>query len=216
MAGMSSSKIQFDRLTIVGVGLIGGSIARAAKARGIVRTVTGNGRNRARLESARECGVIDEIAIAPSEMSNSDLIIVCTPVDQIADDVCKLLDATRSPTLITDVGSVKSAILHKVQQQSSEAARFIGGHPLAGSHLTGFENADPQLYEDRTCVLTPAPRNKIEAVEALRRFWTSLGMRVINISADEHDRILALTSHLPHLAASALAGIIDEEFLDFA
>jgi prephenate dehydrogenase len=117
---------------------------------------------------------------------------------------------------VTDAGSVKGAILRAVESTTSDARRFVGAHPLAGSHLAGFEHADAELYQDRLCVLTPASDSASEAVRKVRAFWEGLGMRVREMSADDHDRVLAITSHLPHLAAAAVALLAQPEDLQFA
>lgn len=161
-------------------------------------------------------GVIDEFGTEPSSLQNADLVVICTPVDQIARDVEMVLDAVSDTALVTDAGSVKEAIADAAIRNSPHSARYIPAHPLAGSHLTGFENAMPNLYENRMCVITPTRENRADDVAAVHRFWRGLGMRTCEMSAQEHDRILALTSHLPHLAAAVVAGLVDESMLEFA
>lgn len=213
---MKTADFQIDQLAIYGVGLIGGSLAAAARARGIARTVIGYGRNPARLEAARAAGIIDEVATDLSQLSGAAVVVVCTPVDLLAGDIIDVLEKTPDTTLVTDVGSVKRPIVNQVSEKTAAAARYIGAHPLAGSHLKGFENSDPQLYEDRLCIMTPGPHHNPESTEMVRQFWQAIGMRVSETTPEEHDRILALTSHLPHLAASAVAAVVDDKLLDFA
>ncbi|MCA8997121.1 MAG: prephenate dehydrogenase [Planctomycetaceae bacterium] len=213
---MVDSQTQFARLVVVGVGLIGGSIALAAKTRGIAKEVFGIGRNQERLAAAKERGVIDFYVTELSELSTADLVVICTPVNRIAKDVITALDALPADCLVTDAGSIKESLVHAVEEAQPENGRFLGAHPLAGSHQTGFENADPALYNGRLCVVTPTSTTHPNTVERVEGFWKALGMRVERMSPAEHDRVLAMTSHLPHLAASALAGLVDEEMLSFA
>ena len=213
---MPESEIQFETIAIVGVGLIGGSIALAARERGICKSVIGVGRNPQRLQHAIDLGVIDESVTSCSELVGVDLVIVCTPVDRIVEDVRTCFASTPESTLITDAGSVKSNICREIHELPNSAERFIGSHPLAGSHQSGFENADASLYANRKCVLTPWEDSSKHLIEAMSQFWSRLGMQVHSLSPEEHDRILGLTSHLPHLGASAIAGLIDDVSVDFA
>lgn len=216
-SNMTHLNSEFARVAIVGVGLIGGSIALAARKWGGAETVIGYGRNRDRLAAAQNRGVIDEIATTPEALRNADLIVVCTPVDRIAEDVLTILRATDgTPALVTDAGSVKNKLQQAVDTEYS-CERYIGAHPLAGSHHTGFEHASANLFLTRMCIVSPRDYPEISP-EASRicRFWEQIGMKVKTMSAAEHDRILALTSHLPHLTASAVASIIAPDVLTFA
>jgi len=213
---MSNTKFQFEKLAVVGVGLIGGSIAAAVRSRQLARTVIGCGRNRDRLLAAQAQGLLTAVTTSPEEIADADLIIVCTPVDRLAVDLCMLLEQTSASTLITDVGSVKGSIVQQVRTNSSHASRFIPAHPIAGSHLQGFEHADPDLCQNRLCILSPLAENLPADVQTVRTFWQSIGMRVTELAVEEHDRILALTSHLPHLAASITAAMVHESWLQYA
>lgn len=213
---MNTAEFEIDTLAVAGVGLIGGSIAAAAKRCGLARRIIGYGRNRDRLEQARRLGLIDDIATQPHELTEARLIIACTPVDRLGADIALLLNSTSPATLITDVGSVKGAVVGQARESAYSLDRFIPAHPIAGSHLQGFENASPDLCEGRLCILTPLPSNRSEDVTLVRSFWQAIGMRVSDLSIAEHDRVLALTSHIPHLAASAVAALIEEKLLDFA
>jgi len=213
---MSTTEFQIDTLAIVGVGLIGGSIAAAVRQRRLARRIIGFGRNHERLEQARVCGLIDEVATQPEALAAARLIVVCTPVDRLGKDIGMLLNVTSPSTLITDVGSVKSPVVQQASEMSGQIDRFVPAHPIAGSHLQGFEHAHAELCRDRLCILTPLFRNRPEDVEFVRSFWKGIGMRVSDLSVEEHDRALALTSHLPHLAASAVAFLVDEHLLDYA
>lgn len=189
----------FDHIVIAGVGLIGGSLARAAKQRGLARKVTGLGRNRERLEAARSAGVIDEVATSAAELQNVSLAIVCTPVDRIADDV-RSIQQYSPQALITDAGSVKGAIC----QALADLPSFVGSHPMAGSERGGWEHSRADLFEGKVCAITPLTRadTTVTQVEA---FWQTLGMRTQRVTPQRHDELVALTSHVPHAVAAVLA-----------
>lgn len=199
-----------ETIAIVGVGLIGGSIAAALKHRGFTGRIVGVGRNPQRLAAAREAGLIDAFAENIADVS-ADLWIFCTPVDRIVSGVLAVKAEPGQTVLVTDAGSVKAEICESVKGQLPPGVEFIGSHPLAGSEQRGFEHADAQLYEGRLCVLTPEPSSSPQQLDRLRHFWKFLGMRVVDMEAAEHDRALAETSHLPHLVASALAATLSED-----
>jgi len=195
---------------IVGVGLIGGSLAAALKKRGYPGRVLGGGRNSQRLEQARTRGLIDAAADPRTLAETCDLIVVCTPVDRIVDDVRALAPHARPGTLLTDAGSTKREICRALAAGLPRGVTFVGSHPLAGSEKQGFEHADPELFGDRTCIVTAEGSASAEARDRLRRFWEYVGARVVEMPADQHDRILAQTSHVPHAAAAALALTLDD------
>jgi prephenate dehydrogenase len=205
-----------DTVAIIGVGLIGGSLAAALKQRRAARRVIGVGRNAQRLEAARSAGLIDacctDIAAAARE---SQLVVVCTPVDRIVDDVRRAAEAVSPGALITDAGSVKGTICESLRDLTAGPITFIGSHPLAGSEKQGFEHATATLFEKRLCVLTPLANSPPDQVQRLHRFWQSVGMRTQELSPVKHDSILAVTSHLPHAIAAVLAGILTPEHVPF-
>lgn len=213
---MSSDDVPFKSIAVVGVGLIGGSIALAAKQFRVCSRVVGVGRNAERLQRAVEAGVLDEAVTDVSDLNQVDLVVVCTPVDRLVADVSAVLQATPPETLVTDAGSVKANLCRHIYEMEFGKSRFLGAHPLAGSHQSGFENATAELYVDRTCVLTPDAESNASTIDAITRFWSGIGMRIRNLNPEEHDRVLALVSHLPHLAASAVAGLAEGELIDFA
>lgn len=193
-------------LLVVGVGLIGGSVAAAAKERGIAGRVLGTGRNLKRLQQAVEAGLIDEAVPDLAEAAGaSDMILFCTPVDRIVSGVRQAAPYCRAGTLISDAGSVKASICRSLCAGLPEGVSFVGGHPLAGSEKNGFEFADASLFDKRLCVVTPLPETSTEAVTRLTEFWQRLGSRVLRMSPEEHDAALAVVSHLPHAVAAALA-----------
>ncbi|MGE5191706.1 MAG: prephenate dehydrogenase [Deltaproteobacteria bacterium] len=199
----------FETIAVVGVGLIGGSIALAVKARGLARAVLGVGRNGNRLEEARRRGVIDESVVdLRAAARRADLLMFCAPVDRIAAAVRDAAAACRPGTLLTDAGSVKACLCRDLASGLPKGVEFVGAHPLAGSEKQGFEHADARLFEKRICVMTPVESNSRSAVERIGGFWKKLGATLIEMSPEAHDRALAETSHLPHLAAAALAATL--------
>jgi prephenate dehydrogenase len=203
--------MKIDTLTIVGVGLIGGSIGLAAKKRGVARRVLGVGRHAASLERARQLGAIDEPFM---DVQAADLIVLCTPVDTIFDHALAADIASKPGTLLTDVGSTKGMV-HDLELVLRRA-RYVGSHPLAGSEKSGVEFADANLFQDRLTVVTQTPATNVDAVEQVCAFWRALGSRVRIMGPVEHDAALAFTSHLPHVVAAALAATLWAEDRELA
>lgn len=199
-----------DWIAIVGVGLIGGSLAAAAKRRGAARRVLGIGRNPERLRGAQSAGLIDAWSTDSAAVRDAELTVVCTPVDRIADDVKLLWSNVPSGGLVTDAGSTKQRVCEELSDCRDSNREFVGSHPIAGSHRQGFEAADPELYAGRMCVVTPTEESTPAAVNEIEGFWQSVGMRTVRLSPAEHDRALAATSHLPHVTAVALANTLNE------
>ncbi len=205
----------FDRITIVGVGLIGGSVGLAAKARNAARLVVGTGRDPRNLAKAQLLGAIDRSTTDLADaVRDADLIVVCTPVDRIAETILLAAPHCKPGAIFTDGGSTKAGIAAAVNGLLPEGVAFVPAHPIAGSEKNGVENARADLFEGRLTILTPLDAS--DAVECVSAFWQALGSRVIAMSADEHDRALASTSHLPHAVASAVAGVTPLEWLPFA
>ena len=203
----------FDTLTLVGVGLVGGSVGLAARRRGVVRHVVGTDHNLDNLSRASASGILDRAAPDLADaVTGADLVVFCTPVDRIAEHVLAAAPHCRAGALLTDVGSTKAAIVRALDGRLPEGLAFVGGHPLAGSEKHGPDHADADLFEGRLVVLTPCGSGA--GMDQAADFWNALGARVRVMEADDHDRALALTSHLPHLAASALAGTVPLELLD--
>lgn len=206
-----TDSFQERTLVIVGVGLIGGSIAAALRKRKFAGQIIGVGRSARRLDDARDAGLIDfgttELADAAAR---ADLMVFCTPVDRIADGVLSAIPHCRPDTLITDAGSVKGCICRELSQPSADGVTFIGSHPLAGSEKNGFEHADADLFVGRVCVVTPGETTPRDSFRRLTAFWQSLGLTVLEMSPSDHDRALAETSHLPHVVATTLAAALSD------
>src|SRR5947209_11180475 len=187
-------------LTIVGVGLIGGSIGLAAKRRGVAERILGAGRQQTSLDRALAAGAIDEgILNAAAAVHAADLAVFCTPVDRIAGQVTSTAAGCRPGTLLTDAGSTKAQIVRDVEGRLPASVHFVGSHPLAGSEKRGPEFADTDLFQDRLTIVTQTPRTDPEALERTAAFWQSLGARVKIMDPTAHDEALAVTSHLPPL-----------------
>ena len=202
--------MQIATLTIVGVGLLGGSIGLAAKERKLARRIVGVGRSRERLEPARARGIIDEISLDVSAAAaESDIMVFCTPVDQIVQQIQIAAGACRPSCLLTDVGSTKRHIVDSIENSGAHPASFVGSHPLAGSEKQGWEFAQANLFQGRTVVVTVTAHTSASAVARIKEFWRMLGAVVVEMDPTEHDRVLAQTSHLPHLTASALAASLN-------
>ena len=161
-------------------------------------------------EAARQAGIIDEAATELNAVANASLVVVCTPVDRLAADVIAVAHRLGPDGIVTDVGSIKAAIVQHVAA-SDVASKFVPSHPLAGSEKSGWEAASSDLFVNRLCVLTPFEGCDADRLERTDAFWRAIGMQTAQLSPREHDRRLALTSHLPHVVASALASLVGEE-----
>ncbi len=207
--------MKIKTLAIVGVGLIGGSIGLAVKQRRLAERVLGVGRHEASLQRAQAAGAIDESCLDLIEaVPRAEFAVFCTPVDQIAEQVLKVGPVCAPGTLLTDAGSTKAAIVRAVDGRLPNGISFVGSHPLAGSEKRGPENAAANLFENKLTIVTPTSQTEATALDRTRAFWRALGARIRLMDPNEHDRALALTSHLPHLAAAALAGILKPELHD--
>jgi prephenate dehydrogenase len=201
-------------LAIVGVGLIGGSIALAARRRGIANRIIGVDQNHETSNLGRKMGLVDEVAsdLAPA-VAHADFVVFCTPVDCIAGQVAEAARHCRRGTVLTDVGSAKARIVAQIEAELVPGtAAFVGSHPLAGSEQQGPIHADANLFADRVVVVTPTPHTDPNASVQTVAFWRALGASVCQMSPRAHDDALGLTSHLPHLVAAALAGILPPEW----
>lgn len=202
----------FESLTIVGVGLLGGSVALAAKQRGVVRRVVGVGRSAARLKQAQDAGLIDDFRTdLVQAAAESDLVIFSTPVNLIVPGVREAATECRPGTLITDVGSTKGNLCRELSSGLPDRVMFVGSHPLAGSEKQGWEYSRADLFAGRVCVVTPTESSPRKVVERLAAFWQAIGMSVVEMTPEGHDDALAQTSHVPHVVASALARTLADE-----
>jgi prephenate dehydrogenase len=202
-------------LALIGVGLIGGSIGLAARRRGVAGRVVGADRDAAVRDHAVAAGILDAACDDPAVAARqADFVVVCTPVDHIPQGILAAASACKAGAVLTDVGSTKAAIVAAVRGRLPAGVGFVGSHPLAGSEKHGPEHARADLFAGRLVVLTPTPESGAAPLAVVRGFWEALGARVRLMEATEHDRALALTSHLPHLLASALAGTLPPDLYE--
>jgi prephenate dehydrogenase len=198
--------VHFQKITLIGVGLLGGSVGLAAKQRSVAARVCGLVR---REESIAEClaaGVVDDATLDVAEaVTNADLVILCTPVGRMGELAAALKPHLAADAIVTDVGSVKAGVVAAVEPV---LPRFVGSHPLCGSEKAGVANARGDLFAGAVCAVTPTDASDTATVETISKFWTALGSRVVNLTAANHDSIVARTSHLPHVLASALVNAV--------
>ena len=195
----------FNRVTIVGLGLIGGSLGMALKRRRLAKTVVGLSRTSSMLRRAKQRGAIDiGTTDAQRAVEDADLVVLATPVDAIVPYARRLARHMRRGSILTDVGSTKAEIVHALERSLPRHVAFVGAHPLAGSEARGIGAAAPHLFDGAVCVLTPTARTSRRALTRMRQLWTSVAGRVVTMSPAEHDRALAATSHLSHLVAACL------------
>jgi len=205
-----------ERLCVAGVGLIGGSLALAAKEAGLVGEVVGLGRTAANLETARARGIVDRIATDPRDAAaGADAICLAAPVGSCAALAEALRPHARPGAILTDVGSVKASLVAALEARWTPGL-VVGAHPIAGSEASGAAAARADLFQGRPCILTPTPATDPAALAAMRALWTGVGARVVEMPAATHDEILARVSHLPHLVAYALVAACDAARVDGA
>ena len=206
----SLSEFSCNKLVVVGVGLIGGSVAAALRRAGRVRRVVGVGRGRANIERALELKVIDEasddVAVA---VQGADLVLLAVPVQQNDHVLAQLAGSLSAQTLVTDAGSTKMDYVAAVRRLlPALLAHVVPAHPIAGAELTGVDAAHPGLFVDKNVVLTPLPENHVQAVDRIESMWKACGARVSRMSPEHHDRVFSAVSHLPHMLAYTLVHMI--------
>ena len=202
--------MQFRKITIVGVGLLGGSIGLAARKLRIAGEIAGFARREKTIAECEKFGAADYATMdLLAAVSNADLIILCTPLAQMRPLAEQFLPALKRGAIVTDVGSVKGGVVRELESLIARAgAHFVGSHPMAGGEKTGVAAARADLFENAICVLTPARKSNAAAVRKLERFWKTLGSRVVKLRPEQHDLFVSRTSHLPHVIAAALANLV--------
>jgi len=207
----------FGTITIVGVGLLGGSLGLAVKAVDPATRIVGVGHRQSSLDAALETGAVDTVTLDPAEgVSEASLVVLCTPVGLFEGLLKTIAPALPARAIVTDVGSTKAAVVAGAERILPDAGRFVGCHPIAGSEQRGVTFARADLYEGKTCVLTPTARTAAGTVQRVRRFWRKLGMRTVELTPARHDGVLARVSHLPHALAALLVNLQNDEGLDLA
>ena len=212
-----------SRLCIIGVGLIGGSLARALRRANAVNEIIGCGRDAEHLSKAKALGVIDRYTTDLTEgVTDADMVVLAVPLGAMQNILATIAPALTSECIITDVGSAKSSVVNAARQVFKERApRFVPGHPIAGTEKSGVEAAFAELFQNRRVILTPTEASDALAVEKVRAMWEVCGAEVVEMGVTHHDEILAATSHLPHMLAYALVDTLarmddSREIFDFA
>jgi len=202
--------VPFQKITIIGVGLLGGSIGLAARRRKLVREIAGFVRRAASLKDCERAGAVDYATTdLLAAVSNADLVILCTPLAQMRSLAEQFSPALKRGAIVTDVGSVKAGVVRELESVIAKAgAHFVGSHPMAGAEKTGVGAARADLFQNAMCVLTPTKRTNVAAVRRLEQFWKSLGARVLKLAPEQHDLFVSRSSHLPHVVAASLANLV--------
>ncbi|MCU7816813.1 MAG: prephenate dehydrogenase/arogenate dehydrogenase family protein [Candidatus Thiodiazotropha sp. (ex Lucinoma kastoroae)] len=195
-----------ERLAIIGVGLIGGSVAMALKEEGVVKEVVGCGRGKANLEKAQARGVIDHFTHDVGEaVKGADMVLLAVPLGAMRDTLHAMRGELADNAVVTDAGSVKSSVVDDVKAVFQKMPDFfVPGHPIAGTERSGVEAAFAELYRNRRVILTPLPETNADALNRVDKMWRQCGAEVTHMSVDHHDEVLAATSHLPHMLAFTL------------
>jgi cyclohexadieny/prephenate dehydrogenase len=201
----------FNRLALIGVGLIGSSIARAARKQGLVRSIVATARSPATRKRVAELGLADQVVESnAAAVEGADLVIVCVPVGACGEIARDIAEHLADRAIVSDVGSVKGSVLRDMGRYLPPNVHFIPAHPVAGTEYSGPDAGFAELFVNRWCILTPPPNADPVAVDKLATFWRALGANVETMEADHHDLVLAITSHLPHLIAYTIVGTADE------
>ncbi len=200
----------FEKAAIIGVGLIGGSLARVLKNRGLAGRVVGSGRSEANMKKALELGIIDEALPLEKAVKNADIVVLCGPVLSILPTLEKAAAYIKDGSLVTDVGSTKSDIAYGAEKISAGRFSFIGSHPIAGTEKSGAENSFETLFDRHRCIITPLDNAPVDAYNRLVTLWQKAGMEVLKMRPDRHDKIFSAVSHLPHMVVYALVNAVCE------
>ena len=213
----------FDKVAIIGVGLIGGSVGMGLKEKGIAGSVIGIGRHSKKLEAAIKLGAIDEFSLDFEDgVKDADLVIIATPVSVIAEVVKRISKSLKKGAIITDAGSTKLRVVSEVEKVIGEKNPFVGSHPMAGSEKSGVKNGSGSLFENSICIITKGRKFDQTAAKKVESLWQGLGAEVTYLTPEEHDYIIGAVSHLPHLAAAVLVETVgslnaqDKRFFDLA
>ena len=208
---MTAKKPLFNRLALIGTGLIGSSIARAARAQGVVRSIVATARTPATRKRVAELGLADQVVESnTAAVEGADLVIVCIPVGASGAVAKEIGPHLAAGATVSDVGSVKGAVLRDMAPHLPKGVHFVPAHPVAGTEYSGPDAGFAELFVNRWCILTPPENADAAAVEKLAAFWRALGANVETMNADHHDLVLAITSHLPHLIAYTIVGTAEE------
>ena len=202
--------MHFKKITVVGVGLLGGSLGLALRERGLAGRVTGLVRRPASVDKCERCGAVDEATCDPlGAVTGAGLVIFCTPLAQMRSLAEQMLPALAEGAMVTDVGSVKASVVDDLEQVVAQAGgHFVGSHPMAGAEKSGVAAARAELFTNAVCVITPTTQTNPAALRKVRRFWQALETRVLEMSPQAHDVLVSRSSHLPHVVAAQLVNLV--------
>jgi len=201
----------FKRIALIGFGLIGGSIARAARAQGLAGEIVTTARSEKTRARVAELSIVDSVVATNVEaVSDADLVILCIPVGACGPVAQEIASRLKPGAIVSDVGSVKGTVVKDMAPYLPKAVHFVPAHPVAGTEHSGPDSGFPELFIDRWCILTPPEGTDTSAIERLRAFWAAMGAKVEVMTPEHHDLVLAITSHLPHLIAYTIVGTADE------
>jgi cyclohexadieny/prephenate dehydrogenase len=201
----------FQKIALIGFGLIGGSIARAARAQGLAGEIVTTARSAKTRARVSELAIVDRVVETNAEAAkDADLVILCIPVGACGPVAAEIADHLKPGAIVSDVGSVKGSVVRDVAPHLPAGVHFVPAHPVAGTEHSGPDSGFAELFINRWCILTPPEGTDPDAVERLRGFWAGMGAKVEIMTPDHHDLVLAITSHLPHLIAYTIVGTADE------
>lgn len=203
----NAEKKLFGTVAIIGIGLIGSSIARGIKKYNIANKVVGYAKTLKTRKKAMDLGYMDQVFDSASDaIQNANLVILCVPVGANRDIMIEISDNLSEGTILTDVGSVKAEVIKQLHDIVPDSVSFVPAHPIAGTEFSGPESGFAELFDNKWCVLTPYEKCRKQDVEKVKNFWERLGMNVDEMSPEYHDLVLAITSHIPHLIAYNIVG----------
>jgi cyclohexadieny/prephenate dehydrogenase len=203
----NKEKNLFDTVSIIGIGLIGSSIAKGIKKHNIANKVVGYAKTLETREKAMDLGYMDQVFDSANDaIKDADLVILCVPVGANRDIMIEISDNLSEGTILTDVGSVKAEVIKQLKDIIPDKVSFIPAHPIAGTEFSGPESGFAELFDHKWCVLTPYEKSKKQDIKKVKDFWERLGMNVDEMSPEYHDLVLAITSHIPHLIAYNIVG----------
>lgn len=203
----NAEKNLFGTVAIIGIGLIGSSIARGIKKYNIANKVVGYAKTLKTRKKAMDLGYMDQVFDSASDaIQNANLVILCVPVGANRDIMIEISDNLSEGTILTDVGSVKAEVIKQLYDIVPDTVSFVPAHPIAGTEFSGPESGFAELFDNKWCVLTPYEKSRKQDIEKVKNFWERLGMNVDEMSPEYHDLVLAITSHIPHLIAYNIVG----------
>jgi len=213
-------KIFFNKVSIIGVGLLGASFALALRENGLCKTIYGYGRREDNLKRAKDKGIIDNYSLnATRACESSDLILLATPVGVFKDIIKAVRTSFKKGVIVTDVGSVKGGLVYEIEELMPDGVYYIGSHPIAGSDKSGIDDARADLFNNARCIVTPTENSDMDAVKNIMTIWEIFDARVELIDPFKHDEIYAVVSHFPHVVAYAIVntvGDVNSKYIEYA